>query len=45
MSRYRTLLSAKGVKPLLIASFLGRLPVGMGMLLFVLVVHAGTGSY
>ena len=43
--RYRNLLAAHGVRSLLAASFIGRLPVGMGMLLFVLVVHAGTGSY
>jgi MFS family permease len=43
--RYRTLLTAPGVGPLYASSLIGRLPVGMGMLLFVLVVHAGTGSY
>lgn len=44
-SRYRALLAAPGVRSLLTSSFVGRLPVGMGILLFVLVVHAGTGSY
>jgi MFS family permease len=43
--RYRTLLTAPGVRTLYASSLIGRLPVGMGMLLFVLVVHAGTGSY
>jgi MFS family permease len=43
--RYRTLLSAPGAANLMTASVVGRLPVGMAMLLFVLVVHAGTGSY
>jgi MFS family permease len=43
--RYRALLSAPGAGNLLSASLIGRLPVGMAMLLFVLVVHAGTGSY
>ncbi|HEY1488275.1 MAG TPA: MFS transporter [Micromonosporaceae bacterium] len=43
--RYRTLLAARGVRSLLVSSLIGRLPIGMGMLLFILVVHAGTGSY
>jgi MFS family permease len=43
--RYRTLLAAPGVRSLLVTTLIGRLPVGMGMLLFILVVHAGTGSY
>src|SRR5215475_4933156 len=43
--RYRTLLTAPGVRTLFASSLIGRLPVGMAMLLFVLVVHAGTGSY
>src|SRR5262245_35482722 len=43
--RYRTLLAAPGVRGVLVSSLIGRLPIGMGMLLFVLVVHAGTGSY
>ncbi len=43
--RYRSLLAAPGVRSLFASSLIGRLPVGMGMLLFVLVVHAGTGSY
>ncbi len=29
----------------MLASFIGRLPVGMSMLMFILVVHTGTGSY
>jgi MFS family permease len=44
-TRYRTLLAAHGVRSLLASSLVGRLPIGMGMLLFILVVHAGTGSY
>jgi MFS family permease len=43
--RYRTLLATRGVRSLLASSLIGRLPIGMGMLLFILVVHAGTGSY
>jgi MFS family permease len=43
--RYRALLTAPGVTNLLSASLVGRLPVGMAMLMFVLVVHDGTGSY
>jgi MFS family permease len=43
--RYHTLFTAPGVRNLFAASITGRLPVGMAMLLFVLVVHAGTGSY
>jgi MFS family permease len=43
--RYRTLLAARGVKTLLLTSLIGKLPIGMGMLLFILVVHTGTGSY
>lgn len=43
--RYRALLTAPGVTNLLSASLIGRLPVGMAMLMFVLVVHDGTGSY
>lgn len=43
--RYRALLVAPGVRPVFIASLIGRLPIGMATLLFVLVVHAGTGSY
>src|SRR6185503_8873990 len=43
--RYHTLFTAPGVRNVFAASIVGRLPVGMAMLLFVLVVHAGTGSY
>jgi MFS family permease len=43
--RYRTLFAAHGVRNVLASSLIGRLPIGMGMLLFILVVHAGTGSY
>ena len=43
--RYHTLFVAPGVRTLFASSLIGRLPVGMAMLLFVLVVHAGTGSY
>src|SRR3954452_18846113 len=43
--RYRTLLSAPGVRTLFVSSFVGRLPVGMAIVLVVFVVHAGTASY
>ena len=43
--RYRALFVAPGVRPVFIASLIGRLPIGMATLLFVLVVHAGIGSY
>jgi MFS family permease len=43
--RYRALFVAPGVPRLFGASITGRLPIGMAMLLFVLAVHAGTGSY
>ncbi len=43
--RYRALFVAPGVGPVFIASLIGRLPIGMATLLFVLVVHAGIGSY
>ncbi len=43
--RYRRLLRVPGARNLMISSLVGRLPVGMAMLMFVLVVHAGTGSY
>jgi MFS family permease len=43
--RYHALFTAPGVRNVFAASIVGRLPVGMAMLLFVLVVHAGTGSY
>jgi MFS family permease len=43
--RYRALFVAPGVPRVFAASLTGRLPIGMAMLLFVLVVHAGTGSY
>jgi MFS family permease len=43
--RYHALLVAPGVRPVFITSLIGRLPIGMATLLFVLVVHAGTGSY
>jgi len=45
VTRYRTLLVVPGVGRVFAASLIGRLPIGMAMLLFVLVVHAGTGSY
>jgi MFS family permease len=43
--RYHALFVAPGVRPVFIASLIGRLPIGMATLLFVLVVHAGIGSY
>lgn len=43
--RYHALFTAPGVPRLFAASVTGRLPIGMAMLLFVFVVHAGTGSY
>jgi MFS family permease len=43
--RYRSLLVTPGVRGIFAFSLVGRLPIGMSTLLFVLVVHAGTGSY
>jgi len=43
--RYRALFRVPGVRRLFASSLIGRLPIGMTMLLFVIVVHAGTGSY
>jgi MFS family permease len=43
--RYRALFATPGVLRVALPSLIGRLPIGMSTLLFVLVVHAGTGSY
>jgi MFS family permease len=43
--RYRALFATPGIPRVVAAGLLGRLPVGMAMLVFVLVVHAGTGSF
>lgn len=43
--RYRALLATPGAVRVLLPSIVGRLPMGMSTLLFVLVVHQGTGSY
>ena len=43
--RYRVLFRAPGVRRVLVPSLVGRLPIGMSTLLFILIVHAGTGSY
>jgi MFS family permease len=45
VQRYQALFANPGVVRVLLASLIGRLPMGMSTLLFVLVVHAGTGSY
>ncbi|WP_203707147.1 MFS transporter [Asanoa iriomotensis] len=45
MRRYRDLLRTPGVLRIAVPSLVGRLPIGMLTLLFVLVVAAGTGSY
>lgn len=45
MQRYQALFANPGVLRVLLPSLIGRLPVGMSTLLFVLVVHVGTGSY
>src|SRR5215472_17261160 len=45
VGRYRTLLTTPGVPRVVLAGLVGRLPIGMSTLLFVLLVHAGTGSY
>jgi MFS family permease len=43
--RHRALFATPGVARVMLPSLLGRLPIGMSTLLFVLVVAAGTGSY
>lgn len=43
--RYRALFATPGALRVALPSLLGRLPIGMSTLLFVLVVYAGTGSY
>lgn len=43
--RYRVLFGTPGVARVAIPSVVGRLPIGMYTLVFVLVVAAGTGSY
>lgn len=43
--RYRALFATPGVLRVALPSLIGRLPIGMSTLLFVLVVQAGTGSY
>jgi MFS family permease len=43
--RYGALIATPGVLRVAAPSLIGRLPVGMSTLLFVLVVHEGTGSY
>lgn len=45
VTRYRALFATPGVLRVALPSLLGRLPIGMSTLLFVLVVYAGTGSY
>jgi MFS family permease len=45
LRRYRDLLRTPGVVRVAVPSLVGRLPIGMLTLLFVLVVAAGTGSY
>ncbi|GIF66820.1 MFS transporter [Asanoa ishikariensis] len=45
LRRYRDLLRTPGVVRIAVPSLVGRLPIGMLTLLFVLVVAAGTGSY
>jgi len=42
---YRTLLSAPHARPLVVAAFVGRLPVGMTSLAVLLLVEGATGSY
>jgi len=42
---YRTLLAAPGALPLVLAAFVGRLPIGMGGLAILLLVEESTGSY
>ena len=43
--RYRAVLSLPGIRPLLVAAFVGRLPVAMLSLAIVLLVSEQTGSY
>jgi MFS family permease len=43
--RYRALFATPGAARVLLPSIVGRLPMGMSTLLFVLLVHQGTGSY
>jgi MFS family permease len=45
VTRYRALLAVPGAGRVFAASLTGRLPIGMAMLLLVIAVHAGTGSY
>ncbi|MEV0715697.1 MFS transporter [Asanoa sp. NPDC050611] len=45
LRRYRDLLRTPGVVRIAVPSLVGRLPIGMLTLLFVLVVAEGTGSY
>jgi MFS family permease len=43
--RYRSVLSLPGIRPLLAAAFIGRLPVAMISLAIVLLVSEESGSY
>ncbi len=45
LGRFATVLALPGVRPVLIAAFVGRLPIGMMSLSIVLLVSRETGSY
>jgi MFS family permease len=45
LGRFVTVLALPGVRPLLIAAFIGRLPIGMLSLSIVILVSGETGSY
>ena len=45
LGRFATVLALPGVRPVLVAAFVGRLPIGMMSLSIVLLVSEETGSY
>ena len=45
LGRFATVLALPGVRPVLVAAFVGRLPIGMMSLSIVLLVSQETGSY
>jgi MFS family permease len=45
LGRFATVLALPGVRPLLVAAFVGRLPIGMMSLSIILLVSEETGSY